>query len=106
MVLALGAIAGCGGGSSNSLPPTPVQNGQFTRAVSGAATIKYVALEGGFFGLITDSGEHLLPTSLDARFKKDGLRVQFDGKATENQISFQQWGVLTQINSMNEITAQ
>ncbi|MCD6192352.1 MAG: hypothetical protein J7L26_02650, partial [Candidatus Aminicenantes bacterium] len=48
--------------------------------ISTNGTIKYVSLEGGFYGIETDKGEKYLPLNLPEEFKKDGLRVWFKAK--------------------------
>ena len=48
--------------------------------ISTNGTIKYVSLEGGFYGIESDKGEKYLPLNLPEEFKKDGLRVWFKAK--------------------------
>ena len=48
--------------------------------IAATGTIKYIPLEGGFYGIETDKGEKYLPLNLPAEFKEDGLRVKFKGK--------------------------
>ena len=38
--------------------------------ISANGTIKYVSLEGGFYGIITEKGEKYLPINLPEKFKK------------------------------------
>ncbi len=45
--------------------------------IDGKGTIHYEDLEGGFYGILADSGERYLPINLDDTFKTDGLRVKF-----------------------------
>ena len=51
--------------------------------ISGTGTIKYIPLEGGFYGIESEKGEKYLPLNLPAEFRKDGLRVWFKGKLRE-----------------------
>ena len=95
--LGLGVVsfgAGCGGGSNGVVNQVPGggAGGQFTRAVKGKATVTHVTIEGGFYGLVTDTGERLLPIQMSSEFRQDGLRVRYDGAADDNQISVYQWG--------------
>lgn len=117
MVLAVGAVAavlsaggigaGCGGGGYG--PGIQVlgggTGGQFTRAVSGKATVTHVTVEGGFYGLVTDTGERLLPLQMSSEFRQDGLRVRYDGAADDNQTSIYQWGTLTRLSSIEKLPA-
>ena len=45
--------------------------------IDGNGTIHYEDLEGGFYGIMADSGERYLPINLNDTFKIDGLRVKF-----------------------------
>jgi hypothetical protein len=106
LVGAAGFGAGCGGGSGNTTQaPGGGTGGQFTRAVSGKATVKHITLEGGFYGLITDSGERLLPLQMSSEFRQDGLRVRYDGAADDNAVSIYQWGTLTKLTSIEKLPA-
>lgn len=98
--------AGCGGGtSSTTQAPGGGTGGQFTRAVSGKATVTHVLIEGSFYGLITDTGERLLPLQMSSEFRQDGLRVRYDGAADDNQTSIYQWGTLTKLTSIEKLPA-
>ena len=48
--------------------------------ISTNGIIKYISLEDGFYGIITEKGEKYLPINLPEKFKKDGLRVWFKAK--------------------------
>ncbi|GJQ42700.1 MAG: hypothetical protein HND39_13855 [Ignavibacteriota bacterium] len=72
------------------------------QTVSGEGTISYFSLEGGFYGIITDSNEHFLPENLNPNFQKDSLRILFEGYITD-KMTIQQWGrtiVITKIKSL------
>ena len=58
------SLAACGGSSSAQ----PIKN--------VTATVSYITLEGGFFGLRGDDGVTYDPTRLDPAFAHDGLRVR------------------------------
>ncbi len=60
-------------------------------------TVIYINLEGGFYGIIGDNGEHYDPTNLADEFKNDSLRISFEYKISENQISVHMWGKLIDI---------
>lgn len=69
------------------------------------ATIKYFNLEGGFYGLITQSGTKYLPMNLEKAFQQDGAKVKFIGKEVKGMITIQQWGKPFKINEMQLIKA-
>lgn len=60
--------------------------------ISFTATVKYINLEGGFFGLLTTEGQHWLPVNLKSEFKKNGTVVKIRGHEMKNMMSIQQWG--------------
>ncbi len=64
-------------------------------------TVTYISLEGGFFGLLTEDGEKLLPLKLPKKFRQDGAIVNVLGKAKKNIVTFQQWGVPFEIQQIN-----
>jgi hypothetical protein len=60
--------------------------------ISGTATVSYVDLEGGFYGLVTPDGRRLLPDSLAPRFRQDGLGVRFRAVRAESTLTARMWG--------------
>jgi putative hemolysin len=70
--------------------------------VSGNGTVTYIDLEGGFYGIVADDGEHYLPTALPAEYRQDGLRVAFVVDIQSDTVTIQQWGTPVEVV---EITA-
>jgi hypothetical protein len=62
------------------------------KQLSFTATVKYMNLEGGFFGLIAKDGTHWLPINLNQTFKQEGAIIKVRGNAVENMMTIQQWG--------------
>jgi len=46
--------------------------------VSGTGAIIFLDFEGGFYGILSDDGEHYDPVNLSKEFQVDGLRVRFE----------------------------
>ena len=68
-------------------------------SVSGTGTIVHFTLEGGFYGIVADKGDHFLPENLTIPFQQDSIRIHFQGVITD-RMTTQQWGrtiTLTQI---------
>jgi hypothetical protein len=65
--------------------------------VSGTGRIVYMSFEEGFYGIITDKGEHYLPENLGVDFQKDSLRVFFEGVLT-NRTTTTMWGRTIKLN--------
>jgi hypothetical protein len=62
------------------------------KQLSFIATVKYLNLEGGFFGLVSKEGKHWLPVNLKKEFHQDGAVIKVSGNAVEGLITIQQWG--------------
>lgn len=72
------------------------------RKVSASGIVKYLDIEGGFWGVIGDDGEHYDLINLPEKFKKQGLRIKFCGKPI-NAASIRMWGTLVDVNSIEGI---
>ncbi|MFX0105737.1 MAG: hypothetical protein ACFE75_09615, partial [Candidatus Hodarchaeota archaeon] len=59
--------------------------------------------EGGFFGIISDDGDHYDPINLPLEFKVVGLRVLFLAEKLEDMGSFHMWGILVRILFIQKI---
>lgn len=66
-------------------------------------TVRYMNLEGGFWGIITDSSQKLLPQNLPSEYKKDGLRLSFNAKEIKGMMTIQQWGTLSSLSDITVI---
>jgi len=60
--------------------------------VKGTGTIEFLDFEGGFYGIISDDGEHYDPIDLDEEFQVHGLRIYFEAKILENVGTIHMWG--------------
>lgn len=70
---------------------------------SSVGTVKFVELEGGFWGIIGNDGKHYDPINLSDEFKVENLRVYFEYKIVEDQVSFHMWGLLTEITEIHRL---
>jgi hypothetical protein len=66
-------------------------------------TIRYIDLEGGFYGIIADDGTEYLPNRLDDEFRVDGLRVRFTGTPDAEWASIYQWGQEFAVHQMEKL---
>lgn len=53
--------------------------------------VQFLNLEGGFYGIITDSGKKLLPMNMAKEFAQNGAIVRVKGKV-KDVMTIQQWG--------------
>lgn len=55
-------------------------------------TVKYLSLEGGFYGLLSEKGDKLLPLNLPEKYRVDGTILRVKGQPIKNMFTIQQWG--------------
>lgn len=75
--------------------PTPTPGDPSLITMNG--TVRHLDLEGGFWGIVADDSTHYDPGTLEPRFQHDGMRVRFDARKAEGQMSIRQWGTLVTI---------
>jgi hypothetical protein len=69
------------------------------------ATVTYIDLEGGFYGLITDKGKKLLPINLEKEHQIDGTVLSFSSKRITTRHTTKQWGQLVEMVDVKLITS-
>lgn len=88
-------LIGCGGSGvdldNRSLGIGPV-----------GGTVRYIDLEGGFYGIIDDDKTTYEPQNLASEFQQDGLRVRFSGLRINDGSSLM-WGIPLNITSIEKI---
>jgi len=65
--------------------------------IYGRGEIVYLSFEGGFFGIISNDGNHYDPVNLPSEFKVVGLKVLFVVEKLDDMASFHMWGILVRI---------
>lgn len=60
--------------------------------VRGRGTIRFVDLEGGFYGIVSDDGKRYQPIDIEQEYHLNGLRVYFEGELLEDTVSIYMWG--------------
>ena len=65
--------------------------------------IKYITIEGGFYGIIGDGCVNYDPINLPDSFKIDGLKVFLTAIIREDLYSFHMWGIIIEIISIKLI---
>ncbi|TSA30447.1 MAG: hypothetical protein D4R68_00700 [Ignavibacteriales bacterium] len=66
-------------------------------------TVKYISLEGGFYGITTDDNKNLDPLNLSKEFQVDGKRIYFKYVEKKEMASFHMWGVIIEILEIREL---
>jgi len=63
------------------------------------AEVKWIPLEGGFYGLVARDGRRFLPANLPPEFRQDGLAVWVRGKPAD-VATIQMWGTPFEIHEI------
>ncbi len=97
LVLILG-MAGIGCKSSKPEAPATSQ------MVDGiAATVRFIELEGGFYGIESDAGDSYLAINLAEEYKEDGLRIMFTMKSRPDIMTTKMWGKVIEIVEIQKL---
>ena len=56
------------------------------------AELRWISLEGGFYGLVAEDGRKFLPLNLPADFRKEGLRSRVRGIIKKDVATIYMWG--------------
>jgi hypothetical protein len=62
--------------------------------------LEFMSIEGGFFGIVTDQGQKLLPLNLKPEYHQHGMRLEVTGKIETDIMTIQQWGTPFTISSL------
>ncbi len=81
------AAAGCAS-TSGGMDADPGNGGG---EIAFSAKVRWIPLEGGFYGLVTEDGRRFLPLHLPEEFRRDGLAVQVRGKPVD-MATVRMWG--------------
>jgi hypothetical protein len=68
--------------------------------INTQAIIHYFNFEGGFYGIVTESGQKLLPINLAKNYQQAGTVVKIKGKLLDDMITIQQWGKAFKISDI------
>lgn len=74
----------------------------YAGTISGTGTVKFINIEGGFYGITADGGINYDPTNLDRGFQQDGLKVAFEGKVRNDLANTHQWGTMFDLTSIKK----
>ncbi len=66
-------------------------------------TVKFIDIEGGFYGIISDDGTKLDPLNLSVDYQEDGLRIKAGISIKKNVVTIRMWGTPVQINQIQKI---
>ena len=89
LALALLALTGCVGEGED--------------IVRGTGTVKFINLEGGFYGIIGDDGKNYDPINLSQEFHEDCLSVRFEAKIRDDLAGIHMWGTIVEITRIEPL---
>jgi len=69
------------------------------RYIKGKGTIKYVDMEGGFYGIVSEDGKKYDPINLSDKYKKDGLKINFKF-VNDKKAGYHMWGKTVKIEEI------
>ncbi|HEX9976220.1 MAG TPA: hypothetical protein VGA82_03125 [Dehalococcoidales bacterium] len=72
-------------------------------AISGTGTVKFVELEGGFYGIVGDDGKKYDPINLTQTYEEDGLRVRFEARIRQDIASIHMWGTIIELTKVETL---
>lgn len=61
--------------------------------------VHYVALEGGFYGIVADDGQQYYPINMPQQYKADGARVACTVTILKDAATLAMWGQPVRITS-------
>jgi hypothetical protein len=82
---------------------SPQKGATLNNIISETGTIVFNQIEGGFWGIVGDSGINYDPVNLSKKFKKEGIKVRFKATEMKGAISYHMWGVLISIQSIEQL---
>lgn len=106
LMLFLLILSGIGAAcASSEVPPPNDVSDESDIVIEGTGTIRYVDLEGGFYGIVDEDGAQYDPINLDDAYKEDGLRVHFLAETRDDVMSVRMWGTVVEIIAIERSVA-
>jgi hypothetical protein len=90
-------FAGCGGPSDKHLIVSSADSDDAKQEALFVVEVRWISLEGGFYGLVAEDGRRYLPVNLPEEYKKDGLKIRVRGKIKTDVATIYMWGTPLEI---------
>ncbi len=74
------------------------KSSQLEKSQSMIGTMVYKNLEGGFYGFVSDNGDHFTFQKLPKEFRKHGLKIKVWGKPRKDVMTFTQFGTVFEVD--------
>ena len=98
--VALLSLVACQPSEDKAMPETDMTKQTQETSKMMTATVKYIAIEGGFYGLETADGQQFLPRNLNKNYQTDGTVIRFTFEPVEGVMTTQQWGTLVRLSDV------
>lgn len=72
-------------------------NGTAVNQIVIQGEVTYVAIEGGFWGIVGADGKRYDPGRLAREFQQSGLKVRVEARPLSGQVSMRMWGTPIEI---------
>ena len=85
-------FAGCGVPSDEHLIVSSADSDDAEQEALLVVEVRWISLEGGFYGLVAEDGTRYLPVNLPEEFRKDGFKIKIRGKIRNDVATIYIWG--------------
>lgn len=75
----------------------PASTASADKRISVTGTVRFIEINGGFWGIVGDDGKHYDPMDLDPQLQEDGLRVRFEAVPETDMMSSRMWGAMIRL---------
>src|SRR5664280_2940728 len=72
------------------------------QSLSFQGTVKYINLEGGFWGILSEEGKNYDPINLAEEFKQEGQRVQVKA-VVKDRVGIHMWGTIIEVTAISKV---
>lgn len=72
------------------------------QSVNFQGTVKYINLEGGFWGIVSEEGKNYDPINLAEEFKHEGQRVQVEA-VVKDRVGIHMWGTIIEVTAIRKV---
>lgn len=99
------AVIGCASANNTPLAAAsekpdmsePASTASADKRISVTGTVRFIEINGGFWGIVGDDGKHYDPMDLDPQLQEDGLRVRFEAVPETDMMSSRMWGAMIRL---------
>ena len=72
-------------------------NADVENRIAAIGTVRFIEINGGFWGIVGDDGNNYDPMDLDPQLQEDGLRVRFEAVPETDMMSSRMWGAMIRL---------